>query len=661
MKLTNSLKFKITLYILIIIFLAFSANGIISVVQTKNSLTKVNYSLADEKLTSTINDISTFLGEKMMFTWTLSQTGDVLDFIKRTPSRFYYTWNKLPPMTEQEEEKAWNELPQNIKEIAEELTIVNPDEPRDPELLKMHERIVQTCRNTEANDPDIILTYIGIESTQEFYTDDEFFVTAKYFYLMDREWYTGAIDRDETSISKPYIDVVSGGLVVTAVTPIFENGKLLGSTAIDFTINTVMDQVAKLKLTESSFAYLVDDSGTVITHDNTDFILTENVNNSDIFPQIISDNFENIKNGSISSMKYSGENSLGEIDDFIIFVSHIEKTGWLTFLVVRESEILTEVEKQMVQLIIINIIILIVLAIIVFIVIGKFLDPIKDAVDITKAISTGDLTQRLKGHLLKRKDEIGELTRSVEEMAENISQAVINVRNTSNNVSKGSNELSSASMDLSSGASEQAASVEEVSASMEQMHANISQNADNSKETESIARKASLDAENSGKAAIESVEIMRSVAERISIIEEIARQTNLLALNAAIEAARAGEQGKGFAVVASEVRKLAERSQNAAGEIIELSDRTIQVSESAGEMFERLIPDIQKTANLVQEITAASKEQDEGINQINLSIMQLNEVIQRNASSSEEIAANSETLKSMADELKGFVAFFKTE
>jgi methyl-accepting chemotaxis protein len=195
---------------------------------------------------------------------------------------------------------------------------------------------------------------------------------------------------------------------------------------------------------------------------------------------------------------------------------------------------------------------------------------------------------------------------------------------------------------------------------MEQMTSNIRQNADNAQQTEKIALKSATDARDGGKAVSETVAAMKEIAGKISIIEEIARQTNLLALNAAIEAARAGEHGKGFAVVASEVRKLAERSQAAAGEISHLSTTSVEVAERAGEMLTKLVPDIQRTAELVQEISGASNEQNSGAEQINKAIQQLDQVIQQNASASEEMASTAEELSSQAEHLQESIAFFKT-
>jgi methyl-accepting chemotaxis protein len=218
--------------------------------------------------------------------------------------------------------------------------------------------------------------------------------------------------------------------------------------------------------------------------------------------------------------------------------------------------------------------------------------------------------------------------------------------------------MSASSEEMSQGASEQAAAAEESSSSIEQMTANIRQNADNAIQTEKIAIQSAKDASEGGKAVSQTVSAMKEIATKINIIEEIARQTNLLALNAAIEAARAGEHGRGFAVVAAEVRKLAERSQKAAGEINELSTSSVAVAEMAGQMLGAMVPNIQRTAELVQEIAAASREQDAGAEQISKSIQQLDAVIQQNASASEEMASTAEELSGQAEQLAEMIAFF---
>jgi methyl-accepting chemotaxis protein len=322
--------------------------------------------------------------------------------------------------------------------------------------------------------------------------------------------------------------------------------------------------------------------------------------------------------------------------------------------------------------------------------------PLNLAADFVERISKGDIpeqsTNAVKGDFIKLRDNLNkliaamnEITTAAEEIAKGnltvrlkerspqdtlmqalmsmvsaLTRTVSDIRAIAGEVEAASQAISTASVQVSKGANSQASAAEEASSSMEQMVSNIKQNADNAQQTDKIANKSADDAQQSGKSVREAVVAMKDIASKISIIEEIARQTTLLALNAAIEAARAGEHGKGFAVVASEVRKLAERSQKAASEINQLSGTTLTVSEKSGEMLGKLVPDIQKTAELVQEITAASKEQDTGSSQINQALQQLEKVIQENASASEEMASTTEELTGQADQLVSALAFFRT-
>jgi methyl-accepting chemotaxis protein len=270
-------------------------------------------------------------------------------------------------------------------------------------------------------------------------------------------------------------------------------------------------------------------------------------------------------------------------------------------------------------------------------------------------ISNGNLTVSIRERSPQDK-----LMQALSSMVSGLTRTVSEIRVIAGEVSAASQSISTASVQVSKGASSQASAAEEASSSMEEMSSNIKQNADNAQQTDKIANKSAKDAQESGKSVLEAVAAMKEIADKISIIEEIARQTNLLALNAAIEAARAGEHGKGFAVVAAEVRKLAERSQKAAGEINQLSTATLRVSEKSGEMLDKLVPDIQRTAELVQEITAASKEQDTGAEQINKALQQLEQVIQQNASAAEEMSSTTEELTGQSDQLVSALSFFRT-
>ncbi|MGU3283796.1 methyl-accepting chemotaxis protein [Methylobacterium mesophilicum] len=280
------------------------------------------------------------------------------------------------------------------------------------------------------------------------------------------------------------------------------------------------------------------------------------------------------------------------------------------------------------------------------------------AVAAASRVAEGDLKQDVAA---TSNDEIGDLLSAVQAMNLKLREVVGQVMLASSNVSAGSQELSASAEQLSQGSTEQAASTEEASASMEEMAANVKQNAENASQTETIARQSAKDAEASGAAVGRAVDAMQTIAQKITIVQEIARQTDLLALNAAVEAARAGEHGRGFAVVASEVRKLAERSQAAAAEIGTLSADTVKAAQQAGEMLGRLVPDIRKTAVLVEEISAACREQDVGSAQINQAIQQLDKVTQQNASASQQVSATSEELATQAERLQATIAYFRID
>jgi methyl-accepting chemotaxis protein len=274
---------------------------------------------------------------------------------------------------------------------------------------------------------------------------------------------------------------------------------------------------------------------------------------------------------------------------------------------------------------------------------------------VIKSIAEGDLTKKVT---VKGKDEIAELLTAVNVMSMKLKSIINGIIESSDSLSAASEQISKSSQQISSGATEQASSTEEISSSMEEMVSNIQQNTENAKQTERISGKATESMADMGKIGSESFDSMKTIAEKITIINDIAFQTNLLALNAAVEAARAGEHGRGFAVVAAEVRKLAERSKFAADEIENLSKTSLRITEKTRESLDSLVPEIQKTSQLVQEITAASIEQNSGADQINNAIQQLNTITQQNAAASEEMASSAEQLSAQAQNLKASVSFF---
>ncbi|SMQ73083.1 methyl-accepting chemotaxis sensory transducer [Devosia lucknowensis] len=283
---------------------------------------------------------------------------------------------------------------------------------------------------------------------------------------------------------------------------------------------------------------------------------------------------------------------------------------------------------------------------------------LSSAARLAEEVAAGNLSATAK---VSGDDEVGDLIKTLNAMTRKLREVVAEVTAATRNVAAGSQEMSATAEQLSQGATEQASSTEEASASMEEMAATIKQSADNASQTEKIARQSAADAIASGEAVNNAVTAMQTIAEKIMVVQEIARQTDLLALNAAVEAARAGEHGRGFAVVASEVRKLAERSQAAAAEISTLSGTTVKAAQSAGEMLGKLVPDIQRTAELVEEISAGSREQNAGAAQINTAIQQLDKVTQQNTSAAEEMSATSEELASQAEQLQAAISYFRVD
>jgi methyl-accepting chemotaxis protein len=280
------------------------------------------------------------------------------------------------------------------------------------------------------------------------------------------------------------------------------------------------------------------------------------------------------------------------------------------------------------------------------------------AVKLATEVAGGNLSASAEA---RSDDEVGDLVKTLNTMTAKLREVVGEVTSAARNVASGSQELSATAEQLSQGSTEQASSTEEASASMEEMASIIKQSAENAGQTEKIARQSAADANASGEAVGNAVNAMQTIAEKIMVVQEIARQTDLLALNAAVEAARAGEHGRGFAVVASEVRKLAERSQAAAAEISSLSINTVKAARDAGDMLSKLVPDIQRTAELVEEISAGSREQNAGAAQINTAIQQLDKVTQQNTSAAEEMSATSEELASQAEQLQSAISFFRID
>jgi methyl-accepting chemotaxis protein len=467
--------------------------------------------------------------------------------------------------------------------------------------------------------------------------------------LAERDYFREAIKGD-TAISEAAFDKVNNEAFISLAAPVKNaRGESIGVIATLLKIDFLTDLVSSSVIGKTGYAYITSRKGLFIAHPDPSMILTTNINTLEGM-ETYAERAESEEH-AIERYTYKGDHKTAGF-------YHLELTGWVIHLTISDAEYLAPVYALRTAIGIISLL-SIIFGVLVYILFARSISrPIREAVDFTQAIARGDLTASIK---INRGDEIGILATALKDMMEHLNQIVSDVQNAAGYVSSGSRELSNSAQQLSQGATEQASSAEEVSASMEEMDSSIKQNSDNAVSTDAIAQQAAREASESGEAVHQTVEAMRQISEKITIIEDIARQTNMLALNAAIEAARAGEAGKGFAVVASEVRKLAERSQTAAGSITALSASSVETAEMTRTKIAGLVKSIQQTADLIQEINAASREQSMGADQINSAIMQLDQVIQQNASSSEELASTAEELSSQSDHLMETMSFFKTD
>ncbi|MBN2655732.1 MAG: methyl-accepting chemotaxis protein [Spirochaetales bacterium] len=479
------------------------------------------------------------------------------------------------------------------------------------------------------------------------------YVSGEYNYRVVNEtdtWFPAFKESGVDSNINAYLNDQFLGEVAFINVRIDYNGRFLGLASISLSLTDFVDTIVHKTIGDEGNTFMIDRSGLVQLHKTKEMIGTLNVGDYPEYGERLNSIFKN------DSFAFEYRNEQGDI----IYVNSrfIPELDWFLITEASESELFSQMNAAIAGSVVAAVFLIILGGLAFYIMIKRSIKPLKELESLTYSVASGRLGATVS---IRTSDEIGVLTEAVNEMSLKLSEIVGEVMNTAAHVSSGSRQLSASSEQIATGANQQAAAVEELSASIEEMKANIDQNADTTVKTEKIAMKARKNAEESSKVIDETIQATNQITQKITIIDEIARQTNLLALNAAIEAARAGEAGKGFAVVAQEVRKLAERSQEAASEILELSSSTSEVSKKAVEMLAVMLPEIEETAELIQEINAATGEQAIGADQINTAISRLDEVVSLNASSSEELASTAQSFDEQVNKLNNSMSFFDLE
>ncbi len=482
--------------------------------------------------------------------------------------------------------------------------------------------------------------------------------------LSARDYFKRLMGGAEWVVSEGLVSLATGLQETYMAVPLKDSsGAVIGMYAASVRLDTLSEIVSGITFGKA-YAAIVDSTLNTIAHPNKEFIMKLNLSE----PQKLG--FRNLE-GAVEGMRAQKPGSqrywdAEGVEKYMVYAPIPYSQGWNMTMVIPADQINEAATLTVRLLASIATTVVLLLIVLILVSISRMVAPITLVAQISLRLSEGtlyldDATRARFDAAARGKDEVGDVVRAMGTLMENLSDIARSIAVSSQEVEKGAGAISQTSQHLSQGATEQASSAEEMSATVEEISSTVRQSADNATMTESIARRAMGDAQAGADAVIRSVEAMKTIAAKIGIIEEIARQTNLLALNAAIEAARAGEAGKGFAVVASEVRKLAERSQGAAAEIVKISGDSVKTVEEAGTKISSLVPDVQKTAELVQEISAASREQSSGIEQIVSAVNQLDTVIQQNASSSEELASMAEELSAQSMSLRENVGFFKLD
>lgn len=496
--------------------------------------------------------------------------------------------------------------------------------------------------------PDYIELYFGTRNGA-FVSNDQNKVGAG-FDPRQRPWYLDALEHKGIPvISKAYYSLTTSENVVAAVKAYANaSGEVQYVGGVDISLKRLTEIINAVRIGKSGYLVLIEADGKILAHPVRKELIAKNIADLKV-PELVAA----MQSGdAIFHYRFNGVEKVGRL----ITAS---RGGWKIVGVIDRAEIFESSHTLMRNVLLIGFGLMGLAVLAAYVIAARISGSIGSVIDVLHKTAEGDFTCRIDPSHEQNRDEMGLLARSFNLFICRMNETLARILSASQQVADGAGQIAQTAQSLSQGAVQQAGNVEEVSSNVEQIAASIAQNANNAAQTEAISNQAAQDAQAGGLAVTETVGAMRNITGKIVIVEEIARQTNLLALNAAIEAARAGEAGKGFAVVAVEIRKLAERSQKAAGEISGLSGRSVQVAEDAGKLLQQIVPGIRQTSDLVQEISASSRDQRNGAEQVASVINELSGVIQQNAAASERLTGMANALSSQAVQLKDSIASFK--